>query len=445
MKQFPVYTSILLVLALGACKKETGHTTDRPLNAATIILPPGDTLPQVIEPGDTVRLNGCGSTYYLAGKCCVKNGGVLQIGPGVTIIGVNSPLPANVAVLMVTRGGRIFAQGTATGPITFTSNTSAPGSWGGIVILGHAPVNKSNLIIEGLTPANLPPGVDAGFGGTNAADNSGLLSYAKILNAGAGLGPDNEMNGLTLGGVGSGTTINHLYFANGADDAIQTFGGTVGLRYIISESADDDFLNFDYGYTGVIQFGLSFNKAPSFAVNSHSNGIESQNDATGTFDVPQTRPVISNITIIGGNCTAITGTQYGSYWRWNTGGMLYNSVIMGYNYGAFATNSPAAVVKNNVLHGFIAGSNLPGSSGSPNTVFAGGCANAGVRLNNPFGTLAASFDPRPSSTSPAACCANFAELLPYNFFITNYRGAFNPAATTRLDWAAFALDNTPCN
>jgi hypothetical protein len=445
MKQFSICTCTLLVLALGACKKETEKNTDRPLGAATIILPAGDTLPQVIEPGDTLRLNGCGNTYYLSGKCYVKNGGVLQIGAGVTIVGINSPFPAQAAALVVTRGGKINAQGTATGPVTFTSTTNTPGSWGGIILLGRAPVNKNNLVIEGLPQSALPPGVDAQFGGTNAADNSGVLSYAKILNAGAALGPDNELNGLTLGGVGSGTTIHHLYFANGADDAIQAFGGTVGLRYIISESADDDFLNFDYGYRGNVQFGLSFNKTPSLASNSHSNGIESQNDATGTFDVPQTRPVISNITIIGGNCTAITGTQYGSYWRWNTGGMLYNSVIMGYNYGAFVNNSPAAVIKNNVLHGFIAGSNLPGGSGSPNIEIAGGCANAGVRLNNPFGTLAASFDPRPSPSSPAACCANFAELAPYNFFITSYRGAFNPAATTRLDWAAFALDNTPCN
>ncbi|GAA0540069.1 hypothetical protein [Chitinophaga japonensis] len=462
MKKALVYCGALAALAFGACKKEAQQpVAERPLSAGVTYLANGDTLPNIIEGGDTIRLEGACNTFYLDGKCYVKRGGVLVIKQGVTVKGISKPTPAEASALVITRGGRIFADGTETQPIIFTSTVDSVGKWGGVVILGQAPINQdtTTVTIEGIDLPSLPAGVDVHFGGSNSSDNSGRFNYVRIYNAGAAISPNNELNSLTLGGVGSGTQIHHVLAANGADDAFECFGGTVSLRYIIAQSTNDDAFDFDFGYRGAIQFALAVVKSVDNTFNGDANGIESDNDGTGSSATPQTRPVISNMTIIGGNSAAVTGTVRGTRFRRNSSGILYNSIIMGYNtgYAEIAIQS----VRHNLIQAFTTGA-TPALDAS-NKVWVGGNANDSIRLRNPFGSLPtvwmfgqpnspATFDARPDTTvgSPAATGAVFNEA-PINAFVggsgmtaVSYRGAFDPAAANGTAWMAFALDNT-CN
>ncbi len=449
MKKAFVYCGALAALAFGACKKENKPAEgENPLSAATTILPSNGTLPLTIESGDTVRLNFNGScansTYFLDGKCYVKNGGVIVLQAGVVLKGVSKSTPEAASALVITRGGRIFADGTAERPVTFTSTVDSVGGWGGLVILGRAQVNKSNPAIEGIDLPTLPPGVDVTYGGTNGSDNSGRLTYVRILNAGANVSANNELNGLTLGGVGSGTSIHHIYVAKGRDDAFEMFGGTVRLTHIIADSPNDDCFDFDFGYRGAIQFALAFVKSSNNTFNGDANGIESDNDGTGSADAPQTRAVISNMTIIGGNTAAVAGTLHGNRWRRNTSLIVYNSIVMGYNIGEkneTAETDTLELFKYNLVHGFNDVVD-PGILDPTNQQYLGGGSNATIALNGPFGTFVSggTFDARPNATtSPARNGANFSEIAAFGFTTTTYRGAFNPSASTSFDWAAFAF------
>ena len=148
------------------------------------------------------------------------------------------------------RGAKIEANGTASNPIVFTSGKAAGsrlrGDWGGIIILGNAPTNRP------LSPAPLVEGgVDRRYGGTTANDNSGTMRYVRIEFAGIAAEPGSEINGLTLGGVGSGTTLEYIQVSYGNDDAYEFFGGTVNAKYLVSYATSDDDYDFDFGYTPI--------------------------------------------------------------------------------------------------------------------------------------------------------------------------------------------------
>ena len=164
----------------------------------------------------------------------VEDGATLTIEPGTIIKGEKS----SKGSLIVKRGGKIIANGTVDKPIVFTSNQAkgsrAAGDWGGLVLLGKAPVNKTPAVIEG---ENLTQ-----FGGTDAADNSGSLKYVRIEFAGIAFETDKEINGLTFGGVGSGTTIDYVQVSHSGDDSYEWFGGTVNAKHLIAfRGLDDDF------------------------------------------------------------------------------------------------------------------------------------------------------------------------------------------------------------
>src|SRR4028119_503940 len=163
--------------------------------------------------------------YLLNGIVYVNSGVTLTIEPGTIIKGSF----ANQGALVIRQGGRINAAGTPTQPIVFTSEKPAgmrqPGDWGGLIICGNAPTNRTgNPTIEG--------GTQATYGGTNPADNSGVLQYVRIEYPGIPFLPGNEINGLTLGGVGSGTTIDHIQVTASGDDSFEWFGGTVNAKYL---------------------------------------------------------------------------------------------------------------------------------------------------------------------------------------------------------------------
>lgn len=229
-------------------------------------------------------------TYTLKGWVYVGNGAELTIEPGTIVKGDK----ATKAALIVERGGKLIAQGSAQSPIVFTSAQAAgsrrPGDWGGVILCGKARNNKTEMQIEG--------GPRTKHGGDDDADNSGVLSYVRIEFAGYPFKADQEINGLTLGSVGSATKIDHVQVSYSNDDSFEWFGGSVNCKYLIAYKGWDDDFDTDNGFSGKVQFGLAV-RDPKIADQSQSNGFESDNCADGSPLSPFTTATFSNITFIG--------------------------------------------------------------------------------------------------------------------------------------------------
>jgi hypothetical protein len=269
--------------------------------------------------------------YLIEGYRFVKNGATLTIEPGATIKGDK----ASKGTLIVTKTGKIFANGNDTMPIVFTSNqplgTRTYGDWGGIVILGNAPINVpggTGIIEGGLL------GQDATYGGNNPDDSSGVFRYVRIEYPGIAYQPNSEINGLTLGGVGRKTQIDHIQVSYSGDDAFEWFGGNVNCKYLIAHRGWDDDFDTDFGYSGKVQFALSM-RDPNISDQSQSNGFESDNDGTGTFNTPFTSALFSNVTIIGPREGGSAASLYrrAMHLRRNTRTSIYNSLFSGYPTG----------------------------------------------------------------------------------------------------------------
>lgn len=387
MKKLMIAASALTLLTFAACKKEAQQADQ---NVRAGILPNGSTLPGIIS--SNVELVAYG-TYYLDGKSYVVPGGDLVINEGVTIKGISKPTPAEASALIVTRGGFIHADGT-NAPIVFTSNNATPavGDWGGVVILGDAPTNQTNPTIEGIDLPTLPVGVDVHYGGDTAADNSGVLKYVRIEWAGANVSANNELNSLTLGGVGSGTVLDYIQVSYGRDDAFEFFGGTVNATHLVSLNTNDDILDFDHGYTGTVQYVIGLRR-PGFAY-ADANGIESDNDANSSSLTPRTQPTVSNITLIGGETAAFSGTLNAARFRRNTGLNVTNSIFLGYGNGITLENSASGTFSGNVVHAFSTLGPIP--VGNETYVNASN-SNTDIQLLDPFAV--GTFDP--STTLPA--------------------------------------------
>jgi serine/threonine protein kinase len=261
--------------------------------------------------------------YLLRYTTQVLPGATLTIPKGTTLRGDI----ATKAILVVLPGGRLEASGTAEEPIVFTS--SAPrgqtkaGDWGGVIVLGRAPTNsKSPLIVEGL-----PGGVE--YGGTDPNDSSGTLQFVRIEYSGHEIAPNNEINGLSLGGVGRGTTLDHVFIRNTADDCFEFFGGTVDGKYLACQNPGDDAFDWDYGYTGRLQF-LVAQSSPSTRVGS--NGFEGDNDPRGSRARPQSHPEIWNATLCGKN-RKFSGEHNAMLLRRATAVTVRNSIFSGFASG----------------------------------------------------------------------------------------------------------------
>ena len=228
-----------------------------------------------------------GKVYLLDGWVYVKSGATLTIEPGTVIRGSK----ANKGAIIIEKGAKIIAEGTVANPIVFTSNQDAGsrsyGDWGGLIILGNATVNKVDPVIEG--------GPTSTYGGSDDADNSGILKYVRIEFPGVAFQPDKEINGLTMGGVGSGTTIEYIQVSFCGDDSYEWFGGAVNAKHLIAFRGWDDDFDTDYGYRGMVQFAVSLRDPAVADAGSGSNSFESDNDATGSEDTPYTEPVFCNI------------------------------------------------------------------------------------------------------------------------------------------------------
>jgi len=291
-----------------------------------------------------------GNVYLLNGWVYVDAGVTLTIQPGTVIRGDKT----NKGALIIDRGGKLMAEGTASQPIVFTSNIAAGsrdrGDWGGIILCGYSTINQvgGTAIIEG--------GVGSIYGGgttPNNSDNSGVLKYVRCEFAGVPFAPDNEINGITFGGVGNGTTVDYCQVSYSGDDSYEWFGGTVNCKHLIAFRGIDDEFDTDNGFSGKLQFLVAL-RDPNIADISGSNGFESDNDANGSSNLPLTHPIFCNVSIFGPLVTPSTPInslfKRAMHIRRNSTLCVYNSVFAGWPVGLYIDgNNTQANATNNVL------------------------------------------------------------------------------------------------
>jgi hypothetical protein len=407
-----------------------------------------------------------GFTYKLRGLVYVTDGAVLTIEPGTKIVGEQGQNGG----LIITRNAKIIADGTAANPIVFTSETATPqrGDWAGIVILGNAPTNASFNGQAGV--GEIEGGINNSdglglYGGTNPADNSGILRYVRIEYAGYAFLPDKEINGLTFGGVGNQTTVDYVQVSYSNDDAFEFFGGTVNAKHLIAFRTLDDDFDTDNGFAGKIQFGIVLRDS-AVADISKSEAFESDNDANGSTGSPVTSAVFSNFTVLGpkatlnntGNTLFLGGAQIRRYSQMS----LFNSIIAGWPIGLLIDASKGVPTDNNipgalfVQNSIIAGSTSPVKYAASTTAATGATDatilnwfnttaygnsiltnNTDVGLTAPFNYTNPDFNPT-GNTSAAATGASFSNSkLTAGFQAVTYKGACGVGDTWWKTWTKF--------
>ncbi len=428
----------LLVFSFTACrKKELYEPIDTSPKPASVL--EGEILENKTLTADRV--------WILKGFVVVKNNSVLTIQPGTVIKGAVGQKSA----LVIAQGSKIMANGTANSPIVFTSakdpGSRAPGDWGGIILVGRAPTNRT-------VPIPVEGGIGLTYGtGQIPNDDSGVMRYVRIEYAGIGTN-DSEINALTLYSVGSGTTLEYIQTTYANDDAYEFFGGTVNAKYLVAYATADDDFDFDFGYTGHIQFAVALRDPVFVDAADAGNGVECDNDKDGSDFQPITRPVLSNFTIVGPNNAAGTAGfhNYGNRWRRGTKFVFNNSIIIGAQKGGFSIESDktanfykndASEFKNNIvaphINPFLSNSAAFNAASMSTKALAAGSESispAAVMLNNPFILSAPDF--LPANGSPAwqgtfATTEGAANV--------NYRGAFGSTNWT-AGWANWTPQQT---
>lgn len=431
--------------------------------------------------------------YSLKGWVYVVDGSELYIEPGTVIKGDK----ATKAAIIVERGGKIFAEGTQTQPIVFTSaqapGSRKPGDWGGLILCGKAKNNLGEMSIEG--------GPRSKHGGDNDDDNSGILRYVRVEFAGYPFATDQEINGVTFGSVGRGTTVDHVQVSYSNDDSYEWFGGSVNCKYLVAYHGWDDDFDTDNGFSGKMQFLLGV-RNPKIADQSVSNGFESDNNANGTAVEPYTKAVFSNVTFIGpigqasdfantstfidgGGLNPNNGSRLGLFHaamqiRRNSHLSVFNTVATGYPVGIIIENDKGSQTQSAATAGtfaiknvFFAGMTILGSDKNKtwldyysndattvdntkasfsSTYFKSIASNknlssiADLKLNQPNSMLA---NPNygPSTGSPLLGAGQFTDALLGDAFFTkvDYVGAFKSDADSdnwMKGWTNFDPQNT---
>jgi len=281
-----------------------------------------DVLGDVVWSADT--------TYVLNGFVFVDSLSSLTIEAG-TVIKGKPGTGANASALIVARGGKIYANGSRTNPIIFTAEADdvddpndiplgTRGLWGGVIILGEAVINVAGgqENIEGI-PVTEPRGL---YGGSNDDDSSGVFRFASIRHGGSDIGANNEINGLTMGGVGRKTVIEYVEVIYNKDDGFEWFGGTVNTRYLVSAFNGDDNFDYDEGFRGKGQFWFAIQGS-----DDAGSGGEHDGGTTPEDGMPYAIPVMYNVTYIGSGATSgLASNDFGVNFRDNAGGKYYNSL-----------------------------------------------------------------------------------------------------------------------
>lgn len=284
------------------------------------------------------------SNWLLSGGVFIESGNSLIINGGQIIYAD----PSVTTFLSIKQGAKIFAEGSNTNPIVFTPLKSNPtfGDWGGIIINGYADIN-TGLTAEGEGGTGI-------YGGNNDQDNSGILRYVRVEYAGKILGTDNELNGFSFNGVGSGTIVEYIQAYKGSDDGIEFFGGTVNVRYAVSSENQDDSFDWTHGWRGKGQYWYV-----QQGLNGGDRGIEADNNSDDNTATPYSEPTLSNITLNGVDDG--DGLNEGIRLREGTKGKIYYANVTGFaKYGVRVSEQTTL---NHILTNelFVANSNVVGN------------------------------------------------------------------------------------
>ncbi|MBL8240959.1 MAG: hypothetical protein JNM66_26295 [Bryobacterales bacterium] len=339
-------------------------------------------------------------SYLIQGIVAIKNNATLTIEPGTIVQGAAGSAPPSA--LLVTRDGKLVADGTRSRPIVLTSaqkfGERKRGDWGGLVLLGKAPVNvgantsgntnaAGTFYIEGLNATD-----DGLYGGADANHSCGSLSYVRVEYAGAILSPNNELNSFTFGGCGKGTSAHHLQASYGLDDSFEWFGGTMDAKYLVGGLGADDYVDFQLGWVGRLQYGLFFQSPDSRG----NRGIEGDNSEYNNAATPFSNPTMYNLTFIGSGQPGFDeANSPGIFLRRGARATINNVAVANFYSGAVEftdANTQAQMDAGNlVMNGFLAWDNNKGANGAntlegqipnaPTQAFALGTRAAGKAAN----------------------------------------------------------------
>jgi len=401
--------------------------------------------------------------YILDGYVYLEAGGVLNIEAGTVIKGMEVPSTNDAAsALIITKDAKIFAEGTASQPIVFTSTSddgtldeTANGFWGGLIVLGNGTVARpgGSDFIEGI-----PNETRTGFGGgttPNDTESSGVLKYISIRHGGAELAPGSEINGLTLGAVGSGTEVDYIEIFANSDDGIEFFGGTVSVKHLISAFCGDDGTDYDFGWRGKGQYWFMIQRSDEGGNGGEHDGAKPDGEA------PFSKPTIYNATYIGSGASSNQlDNEFALLFRDNAAGTYANSIFTDFADKALSIEDLAAgegdshqnilngdlVLKNNLWFGFGAGATLADIvdtySGGDDPIALDIIAHLGANTNQladpniaGISRIAdAQLDPRLNAGSPALTAG---DVPTDGFFdVVSYHGAFNNSNNWALGWTA---------
>ena len=347
MKTIKFFISALAATAMAAsmisCQKDNGTDDDDPVE--DIVFEDGATLNGRYNDNITLK----SGNYTLSSSLQITAPGVLTIEPGTTITAAAND---NIIYILIEQGAKIMAQGTSSAPITMTSETKESGAWGGLHICGYAPTNAGS----GSSEIG-----NASYGGNNSSDNSGVLEYLVIENSGYALDSEHEANGISLYGVGNGTTISNIYVVDGKDDGIEFFGGSVNIDHCIVENCGDDSYDWTEGWNGTADHIVAYQSLASCDCLMECDNNGSNVDAT-----PNSHPTISHATFIGKDAQLATGgineeKTYGIKFRAGTYVNMEYAIVTGkttaisletqHTVDSFAGSNPESSITNTRISG----------------------------------------------------------------------------------------------
>ncbi|RXJ52579.1 hypothetical protein [Gelidibacter gilvus] len=314
-------TALLFALIFTtACSSDDDSTSDD--TGGTTFVLDRENLTGEINEGEVILESG---TYKLTGKLIVNAGAKLTIKSGVKIEATSATSGDFSAVryIAVAQNGKIDVQGTSTNPVVMTAATHAPGAWGGLVLCGNAPINKGTTASAEVS--------DLTYGGGDANDSSGSLKYLRIEYSGFAYNSEKEFNGLSLFGVGSGTTIEYVQVHEGSDDGFEFFGGTAQAKYLVvsnfSEAVGDDLFDWTEGWSGTGEnwYGIR--------TNAGNRGIEADNNSNNHLATPISNPTIKNLTLVGLGMADTSSETQAIKLRVGTQGQFDNVVLSNWKTG----------------------------------------------------------------------------------------------------------------
>jgi hypothetical protein len=380
--------------------------------------------------------------YILEGGTFVRAGATLTIKPGTTIVGKTG------SFLVIDKGARIIAEGTADKPIVFTSiqapGDRARGDWGGIIFNGNAAVNcaaASGGSCEG-------EGGTGPYGGADLNDNQGSLRYVRVEFGGFPISPDNELNCVAFQGTGDGLSVDFVQAHMGGDDGFEWFGGSTNGKHLIATGAQDDSFDWTFGWDGYVQYGVIQQRAdgPGIA----DRGIEADNNDLSLDAQPRSKPKLANLTIIGDPDATFPGSTQGLELRNGTAGELRNIVVQGFKREAVRISSDPTYLQYQAgaldIQGFIVFNNKGTANIDGRTMDTLNAKGLGFlkiqlqvnpQLGDPYNRTAPNF--QPAAGSPALDAANAAPSFLEAFFDNApYLGAFDGANNWAAGWTNFS-------